>query len=88
MKKHMCPRCGATLTVFKVFGTPNWELCQSCDAVYDEHGQHRGTLTELEDNGTLEEIENQAPSRPPRGRRPKRQPHSIECVVVIFTMLL
>jgi hypothetical protein len=71
MKKHMCPRCGATLTVFKVFGTPNWELCQSCDAVYDEHGQHRGTLTELEDNGTLEEIENQAPLPSPKGERPK-----------------
>lgn len=55
-----CKLCGSELIVFKVFGRPNWEWCIQCDAVYDEHGQHLGTLKELEDNGTLEEIENQA----------------------------
>ena len=55
-----CPKCKAELIVFKVFGKPNWEWCPKCDAVYDNDGQYRGTMTELEGNGTLEEIENQA----------------------------
>lgn len=52
-----CPKCKTELIVFKVFGRPNWEWCPRCDAVFDESGQHRGTLKELEETGTLEEIE-------------------------------
>lgn len=45
-----CPNCGSELIVFKIWGSPNWEWCQNCDAVYDDHGENQGTRKDLEEN--------------------------------------